>query len=534
MNISEILSMSDVLLWFVLAGPLALAAIGLVPAATADRQPRSMAGAARLASVLTLGVAIAVAVAVARFGSLATPAAPAFGLWFDALTAVMFVLVAFIGAIVIGYSRNYMDGDAGQGRFTKWLCFTLASVLVVIISGNLVQFAIAWVATSVGIGRLLLFYPGRPAAILAARKKFIAARLGDACLLGAMVLLWRTFGALDYATLFDGARALAGNAVPPALAGAAFLFVGAALLKSAQFPLHGWLTEVMETPTPVSALLHAGVINAGGFLLLRFADVLVLTAPALDTLAIVGGFTALFGSVVMLTQSSIKVSLAWSTVAQMGFMMLQCGLGAWSAALLHIVAHSLYKAHAFLSSGSVIDIARASWSPSPGGAPHPARLAIAAGLTLALAVGVGGLFGFTLATQPGVLALGAIMLLGLIHLIAQSIDERPNAYVVGRNIAVTALVAAGYFALQAGALRLFGGALPVGDGTHGPLTAVIAIAAVLAFALVMIFQSSFARPGSGPRAQALYVHVNNGFYVNTLANRLVLKLWPTRAVDAAR
>jgi NAD(P)H-quinone oxidoreductase subunit 5 len=126
------------------------------------------------------------------------------------------------------------------------------------------------------------------------------------------------------------------------------------------------------------------------------------------------------------------------------------------------------------------------------------------------------------------------MLLGLIHLIAQSIDERPNAYVVGRNLAVTALVAAGYFALQAAAIRLFGGALPVGDGTHGPLTAVIAVAAVLAFALVMIFQSSFARPGSGPRAQALYVHVNNGFYVNTLANRLVLKLWPTRAVDAAR
>jgi NAD(P)H-quinone oxidoreductase subunit 5 len=193
------------------------------------------------------------------------------------------------------------------------------------------------------------------------------------------------------------------------------------------------------------------------------------------------------------------------------------------------VAHSLYKAHAFLSSGSVIDIARASWSPSPGGAAHPARLAIAAGLTLAVAVGVGGLFGFTLATQPGVLALGAIMLLGLIHLVVQAIDERPNTLVIGRTLAVAALLAAGYFALQAGAMRLLGSALPTSDGTQGPLTAIIAVAAVLAFAVVMVFQSSFARPGAGARSQALYAHVSNGFYVNTLANRLVLKLWPTRA-----
>jgi NAD(P)H-quinone oxidoreductase subunit 5 len=524
--------MDPSLLWLALSGPAALALIGLWPSAAADAAPQAIVRAARAASGLTLGIAVTIAAAVAAAGPMATPVLPGFGLWFDALTAVMFVLVAFIGTIVIGFSANYMDGDAGQGRFTKWLSFTLASVLVVIISGNLVQFTLAWIATSIGLGRLLLFYPGRPAAILAARKKFIAARIGDLCLIGAMALLWQAFGGLDYATLFNGAKGLAGAAIPTGVSLAAFLFVGAALLKSAQFPLHGWLTEVMETPTPVSALLHAGVINAGGFLLLRFADILTLNAPALDTLAIIGGFTALFGSVVMLTQSSIKVSLAWSTVAQMGFMMLQCGLGAWSAALLHIVAHSLYKAHAFLSSGSVIDIARASWSPSPGGAPHPARLAIAAGLTLGIAVLVGEVFGFTLATQPGILALGAIMLFGLIHLIAQGIDERPNAYVVVRTLAVTVLVAGGYFALQAGALRLLAGTLPVGDGTHGPLTAMIAVMAVLAFALVMIFQSTFVRPGGGPRARALYVHVNNGFYVNTLANRLVLKLWPTRAVEA--
>jgi hypothetical protein len=145
----------------------------------------------------------------------------------------------------------------------------------------------------------------------------------------------------------------------------------AAMLKSAQFPTHGWLTEVMETPTPVSALLHAGVINAGGFLLIRFADVMLLAPGVLAVLVMIGGFTALFGGLVMLTQSAVKTSLAWSTVAQMGFMILQCGLALFPLALLHIVAHSLYKAHAFLASGQ----ARSIWSRRSGGPArcHPER-----------------------------------------------------------------------------------------------------------------------------------------------------------------
>jgi NAD(P)H-quinone oxidoreductase subunit 5 len=128
-------------------------------------------------------------------------------------------------------------------------------------------------------------------------------------------------------------------------------------LKSAQLPLHGWITEVMETPTPVSALLHAGIINAGGFLALRFSPLLQLSAPSMDLLLIVGGFTALFASVVMLTQNAIKVALAWSTIAQMGFMLLQCGLGAWPAALLRRTRRGWAWPW------------RASWLVSPSSAP---------------------------------------------------------------------------------------------------------------------------------------------------------------------
>jgi NAD(P)H-quinone oxidoreductase subunit 5 len=516
-------------LWLLLAGPLCLAIVGLLPTATANAMPMVVANRARWAALGTLATAIAMAVHTAVAGPVHTPALPGIGLWFDSLTAVMFLLVAFVGVIVIHYSRNYLAGDANHGRFTSLLCLTLASVLTVIISGNLIQFLIAWVATSLSLGRLLVFYRDRPAAILAERKKFIASRIGDLCIAIAIGMLWQVFGGLDYATLFDGARAMAavGGATPPAVQVAAFLLAIAALLKSAQFPMHGWLIEVMETPTPVSALLHAGIINAGGFLLLRFSGVMGLSTGSLDLLALVGGFTALFASVVMLTQSSIKVSLAWSTIAQMGFMMLQCGLGAWSAALLHIVAHSLYKAHAFLSSGSVIDIARASWSPSPGGQPHPARMGIAVGLVLAVTLLVSTVFGATIAQQPGVFALGAIMLLGLTHLIAQAIDERPNSFVILRTLALAGAVAVAYFGLNWAVVRLAGAALPAVAPLRGPLTLVIVVLVVGAFAAVTILQSTLARASHTPRWQALHVHIANGLYVNTIANRLVLRLWPT-------
>ncbi|OYQ31279.1 hypothetical protein CHU93_04345 [Sandarakinorhabdus cyanobacteriorum] len=512
------------LVWSALAGPLALLAVALVPAAN----PKALAANARTAALIALATALAGAIGVALAGPAASPALSGVSILFDGLTAVMFLLVSFVGSIVVHFSRNYMAGDPGHARFTRLLSVTLASVLLLILSGNMAMFFIAWVATSIGLNQLLLFYGDRQAAILAARKKFIASRIGDAALGVAIYSLWQASGTLEFTGMVEALKAQ-GSATPGVIL-AGVLIAVAALLKSAQFPLHGWITEVMETPTPVSALLHAGIINAGGFLALRFAPLLELSPAAMDLLLVVGGFTALFASVVMLTQNAIKVSLAWSTIAQMGFMLLQCGLGAWPAALLHIVAHSLYKAHAFLSSGSVIDIARASWSPSPGGAPHPARLAMAVALVLA-AVGVTGtLSGFEVASQPGVFALGAILLMGLTHYIAQSIDQRPTGFVIARTVVGAIAVAAGWFALQAGMAALMDGTLPA-EGARTDLVALIAIAIIVAgFAALTIGQASFitAKGAATPAwARAFYVHVQNGLYVNTLANRLVLALWPT-------
>lgn len=186
-------------------------------------------------------------------------------------------------------------------------------------------------------------------------------------MLAAVVLTYRHFGTSEFATLLAAAgelRAAGAGAVPAAVDWIGGLLVFAALLKSAQFPFHSWLPDTMETPTPVSALMHAGIINAGGILVLRLSPLVSLSDAAMLTLCVVGGFTAVFASTVMLTQASIKRGLAFSTVAQLGFMMLECGLGAFPLALLHLVGHSLYKAHAFLSSGSTV-AAKPVVSPRP-------------------------------------------------------------------------------------------------------------------------------------------------------------------------
>ena len=530
--------MHDWIPQFIILAPLALIAVGLVPSRLADRRPEVMLRLARWAAALALGGSlVAAALLFATYpirptqGLVLGASSVGVSVYYDALSAVMALLVSFVGAIVVGYSRNYLDGDPGQGRFVKWLCLTLAAVLTLTISGNLLQFTLAWVASSLCLHQLLVFYGDRRAARLAARKKFLASRLGDVCLASTMVLVYLTFGSLDFATVFAEANTLQDStSLPTSIHVIAVLLVVGAMLKSAQFPFHGWLTEVMETPTPVSALLHAGIINAGGFLILRLSDLVSLSVFALETLALVGGLTALFASVVMLTQTSIKVSLAWSTIAQMGFMMLQCGLGAFSAAALHIVAHSLYKAHAFLSAGSVIDISQASWVPKSHGKPHPARLALALAGAVGLTWAVSSAFGASLTRAPGVFALGAVMVMGVTHLVANAIDERPSAFVILRGVGLATGVAITYFALQLGAELLMAGSLPEKQALRGPLDLAIVGAVILMFGAVTVLQNTMPYRMTDPRWQALYVHLFSGLYVNAMTNALVQRWWPVHEV----
>ncbi len=441
----------------------------------------------------------------------------------DVVSVVMLLLVTFIGWVVVRYARTYLDGEAGQTEFTVWLLATLAAVVLLVQSGNVIQFVGAWIATSLSLHKLLLFYPGRVAAQRAAFKKFVTARVGDAALIGAAALLIGTYGTTQISQMLDAARLGEGGS---AAIGAAALLALAAVLKSAQFPTHGWLTEVMEAPTPVSALLHAGVVNGGGFLLIRFADVMLLSPLVLAVLVGIGGFTALFGGVVMLTQPSVKVSLAWSTVSQMGFMILQCGLALFPLALLHIVAHSLYKAHAFLSAGGAVERVAALRRPGPVAVPSLGAVARAFGLAIAIFGGVylasGLVVGFG-NKSPQAVALGVILILGVAYLLAQGLADAAPRALTRRTALLSVAAALSYFALQRGSEWLTAGTLPPAP-VAGPLEWALILLALCSFGAVAMAQSTLPLWSHHPAAQGLRVHLTNGFYINAIEDRL-LNIW---------
>lgn len=438
----------------------------------------------------------------------------------DAVSAAMLLLVAFVGWIVVRYARTYLDGEARQGYFIGWLCAALAAVLLLVQAGNLVQLVAAWIATSAALHRLLLFYPERVAAQRAARKKRLFSTIGGITLVSAAVLAWISFGTTDIATI--NALARQGDASWLVVATAAMLAL-AAVLKSAQFPTHGWLTEVMEAPTPVSALLHAGVINAGGFLLIRFADVLLSAPGVLAVLAMLGGFTALFGALVMLTQPAVKTSLAWSTVAQMGFMILQCGLALFPLALLHIIAHSLYKAHAFLASGGAVEQVAAIRRPGPVAVPDGAAVGRAFLIALAIYAGIGAAFGIAFGFEhksPQALALGAILIFGVAYLLAQGLADAAPRPLTRKTAIYASAAAIGYFALQTAAEWLTAGVLPA-TPAPGRLEWTLMVLAVLSFGVVAVAQALFPLWASHPAAAGLRVHLSNGLYANATIDRIL-------------
>jgi NAD(P)H-quinone oxidoreductase subunit 5 len=512
------------------AGPLALLAAALVPAGLANRHGQSFAS---VAAWLSLGVfALAILAAAERFcaGPVAVDIIGAgplrLDVYFDKLSAVMLLLVSFLGAVVVRYSVNYLAGDPQQGRFVKWLCVTIGSVLTLIVSGNLLLFTLAWVATSMSLHQLLTFYPDRPAAMLAARKKFLISRLGDACLFGTLIMIWHCFGTWQFPAMFAAADQLRihGGAHAACLGWSSVLLVAGALLKSAQFPFHSWLPDTMETPTPVSALMHAGIINAGGFLVVRLSPIVAGSPAALNALALIGAFTALFASMVMLTQTNVKRSLAYSTIAQMGFMMLQCGLGAFALAVLHIVAHSLYKAHAFLSSGSIVSISRAAWVPSERPAAHPAILVGTLGTAIALTWVIGGLFGLGIESNPGVLLLGAVFMMALAYLLWNLFASSHRSALLGWGLLVGAGATTAYFSLHAAFERLLAASLAPYAPVRSPLEYGVMALIVLLFMAMLVLQSQLPSWSATQLGRAFYVHASQGFYLSAIANRLTLAL----------
>jgi NAD(P)H-quinone oxidoreductase subunit 5 len=423
---------------------------------------------------------------------------------FDRLTAVMTVLITFLGWAVVRFSQRYLAGEPGQPRYYRWLLLTLSAVLVLVSSGHLLLLAAAWIATSLCLHQLLLQYPHRPGAVFAARKKFLVSRLGDACIAVALFLIWREHGAWELRALFSAANAAPGSFAVPAI----WLALGAAL-KSAQVPFHSWLPDTMETPTPVSAFMHAGVVNAGGFLMIRLQPLLQGATAALALLVILGALTAAFGAVVMLTQPTVKRALAYSTIAQMGFMLLECGLGAFGLAAIHLVAHSIYKAHAFLMAGSTVGAVRRAAAPLK----TPALLG---GIGVAvLAVGT-AVAGFGAAGGP---VFSVLLTLTVAYGLARlwSVVWNPRMLLLGLA------GAAAWIAVGRGVEFVARHLAPI----LPPIPALAALAAAILTALFGV-QVCLWRASRHAWSRRLYVHVLNGFYLGTLANRILRGLWPAQ------
>jgi NAD(P)H-quinone oxidoreductase subunit 5 len=448
------------------------------------------------------------AYAARAFAGLSLAAALAAASWMAPITAVLLPLAALLLAVVSHFSLRYLQGDPGQARFSVWLSLTGASVFGIILAPNLLAFALAWASTSLCLHRLLAFYPHRPGALLAARKKFLVSRLGDLCLLGALYLAYAQFGSWNFDAIFAAASAqAAAGGLSWKTHALTLLLAGAALLKSAQFPFHTWLPDTMETPTPVSALMHAGVINAGGILVLRFHPLFTLSEPALLLLTFAGAVTALFASTVMLAQSSVKRCLAFSTVAQMGFLMLECGLGAYHLALVHIVTHSLYKAHAFLGSGGAVAARPAAPLRNVPLAQSVAGLLAAGAVYLLLAP-----------SHSPVLA--GIFSLAVAQMLWSLWSQPLLPFRIALSIAAAAVFTAAYLVIDHTAAYI----VPAPAATGWPAAAVLA-----AFAAAALLQSRLPALTAFPAAQNFYVHARDGFYLNVLANRVTRTVWPLPA-----
>lgn len=278
---------------------------------------------------------------------------------YNELSAILVPYVAILGLVVRKYATKYMWDEAGYRRFFILLNFIFASIYLLVMSNNLIVLALAWQLMSVGLYLLVSFNVGSKTAVKNARWTMYIHKSADFVFLLAVILTYQTFGSFDLVVLKEQWLVMSQSSIDdPMIFAVGLLYLLAAMMKSAIVPFHIWLPYTSEAPTPVSALMHAGVVNVGGILLNKMAYLLILTPAVLNIAFVIGLVTAIFASMLMLVVSDIKRSLGYSTVGQMGYMIMEVGLGAFSLAVYHLIVHGIFKASLFLESGSVINHAR--------------------------------------------------------------------------------------------------------------------------------------------------------------------------------
>jgi NADH-quinone oxidoreductase subunit L len=269
----------------------------------------------------------------------------------DSLTAMLLLVVSSVGLLVHVYSIGYMNGDRGMWRFFAYLNLFMLSMLLLILGDNFLMLYVGWEAVGLCSYLLIGFWYKKPSAAGAAKKAFVVNRVGDFGFGLGIMAIWTALGTLQFDQVFDRI----GSLDPTLITVIALLLFAGAVGKSAQFPLHVWLPDAMEGPTPVSALIHAAtMVNAGVYMVARANPIFAESPVAMWTVASIGSFTAIFAAAIALTQNDIKKVLAYSTVSQLAYMFFALGIGAWVAAIFHLVSHGFFKGLLFMGSGSVI------------------------------------------------------------------------------------------------------------------------------------------------------------------------------------
>src|SRR5438132_3369259 len=272
------------------------------------------------------------------------------GFLVDRLTALMIVVVSFVSLMVHIYTIGYMAEDPGYKRFFSYIALFTFCMLMLVMANNYVQLFFGWEGVGLVSYLLIGFWYTRESAVYAGLKAFLVNRVGDFGFILGIALILANFGTLDYAPVFAGAP----KSEAPMTLICILLFIGA-MGKSAQFPLHVWLPDSMEGPTPISALIHAAtMVTAGIFMVARMSPLYERSETARSVVLVIGAITALFTALVALTQYDIKRVVAYSTLSQLGYMAAALGASAYSASIFHLMTHAFFKALLFLAAGSVI------------------------------------------------------------------------------------------------------------------------------------------------------------------------------------
>jgi NADH-quinone oxidoreductase subunit L len=275
----------------------------------------------------------------------------------DNLTAVLLIVVTTVGMLVHVYSIGYMAHEPGRWRFFAYLNLFMFSMLLLVLAGNFLLLFVAWELVGLSSYLLIGYWYERRTAALANKKAFLVNRVGDFGFALGIMAIWTTIGTLNFGEVFEMLPAAldAGQIAPWMLIGICLLLFMGAMGKSAQFPLHVWLPDAMEGPTPVSALIHAAtMVNAGVYMIARSSPLFAHASEALVVVAAIGIFTAILAASIAFTQRDIKRVLAYSTLSQLGYMFAALGVGAFTAAIFHLMTHGFFKGLLFLGSGSVI------------------------------------------------------------------------------------------------------------------------------------------------------------------------------------